>query len=306
MRHSPRAGSLQFWPIRKSKRPFHTFRKIKALEGVGYFAAYKVGMASALYVDTYKNSPTFKQEIVEPVTVLEAPPLRVIGLRLYKDKKVVTDIWSVEEELKKYISRKIKVKNSSKSLEEFTNKFDNLRLIVCTQPWLIKLKKTPEIFEIEVGETLDKKIDYAKSILGKEINVRDVFKAGDFVDVASVTKGKGFSGAVRRYGIRLFPWKAEKVRRRPGAFGTEGMSKTIFSIPQHGRLGFNSRTEYNKLILGIVDNLNKEFLRYGKTLTTSIIIKGSVPGPTKRLVLLRKAIRQKIYLSEPPRIVKIE
>ncbi|MEM3828923.1 MAG: 50S ribosomal protein L3 [Conexivisphaerales archaeon] len=306
MRHSPRAGSLQFWPIKKSRRPYHNFPNLESKEGLSHFAAYKVGMASALYVDTYKNSPTFKQEVVEPVTLLEAPPLRIIGIRLYKDNKSLTDIWAnLDDSISRFIKRKTHIKGTRK-LSDFEGKFDNLNIIVSTQPWIIKLKKTPEIFEIPVGGNLKEKVDFADANLGKEIHLKDVFKPGDFIDVAGVTKGKGFSGAVRRYGVRLFPRKAEKVRRRPGAFGTEGLSKTIYTIPQHGRLGFNSRVEYNKLVLGVLDEFNKVFIRYGRPNSTVLIVKGSVPGTTKRLLIIRKSIRQKSSLLEPPKIIKVE
>ncbi len=301
-RHAPRAGSLQFYPIKRSNRHFHAFNNLISDSGISYFAGYKVGMISVKYNDPYKNSPTYKQEIVEPATVIEVPPLLVVGIRFYKNKRSIGEIWA-ETNNTKYVLRAHKFKPNNKKPEDYEGKYDDLRLIVSTQPWLISLKKTPEVFELPIGGSLEDKKKIAFSKLGKEITINEVFKSGDFVDVAGVTKGKGFSGAMKRYKMRLLPWKAEKKRRRPGAYGTEGMSKSIYTIPQAGRLGYNKRTEYNKLILGIM-NINKEFIRYGVPKATTVIIKGSVPGPEKRLVVFRKAIRNKIKLTEQPKIIE--
>lgn len=302
-KHAPRAGSLQFYPIKRSKRHFHSFNNLITLEsGLSYFAGYKAGMLSVKYLDTYKNSPTYKQEIVEPATVIEAPPLVIAGVRFYKDKKSIGEIWADTPNIK-YILRAHKFKPNNKKWEDYAGKYDDIRIIVSTQPWLIKLKKTPEVFELPLGGSLEEKEKYAKEKLGKEISATEIFRPGDFVDIAGVTKGKGFSGAMKRYKMRLFPWKAEKKRRRPGAYGTEGMSKTIYTIPQAGGLGYNKRTEYNKLILGVMNSLNKEFVHYGIPNSTVIIIKGSVTGPAKRLVVLRKSIRNKIKLTELPKIL---
>ena len=51
-----------------------------AIEG---FAGFKVGMTHAFIVDYRKRSTTARQEVAVPVTVVEVPPLRIVGARLY-------------------------------------------------------------------------------------------------------------------------------------------------------------------------------------------------------------------------------
>jgi len=58
-------------------------------------------------------------------------------------------------------------------------------------------------------------------------------------------------------------------------------------------MGYHRRTEYNKLIIKIGEPLNVEggWVRYGQVIGPTILLKGSVPGPRKRLIILREAIR---------------
>src|SRR3990170_1522167 len=82
---SPRKGSLQYHPRVRAKRiypaisAFPETEKPKTL----LFAGYKVGMTHAMLLDNRKESPTFGQEISKPVTVLECPSLKVLGVRTY-------------------------------------------------------------------------------------------------------------------------------------------------------------------------------------------------------------------------------
>ncbi|MBE5729545.1 50S ribosomal protein L3 [Candidatus Parvarchaeota archaeon] len=292
---TPRRGSLQYYPIRKSKRPFHTLRAHADLEKdeLSTFAGYKVGMRQAVYIDNDKNSPTFKTELLSPVTILEVPPLLVVAARLYKDNMSIGEVWA---EADKNVGRRVKFKPNNANLEELLKKASDVKLLVSTTPWKINLKKTPEIFEIELGGTLEQKAERAKSLLGKEINASDSIKEGTFVDIGGVTKGKGFTGSVKRFGVKIYPVHASKSRRKAGNLGAESMAKVQFTVPQHGRLGFNSRTEFNKLVLKILNdpaeaNIPQGYYRYGNLSAPAIVLKGSVPGSTNRLLILRKAIR---------------
>ena len=53
-------------------------------------------------------------------------------------------------------------------------------------------------------------------MLGKEIKVEDVFESGVSVDVHGITKGKGFQGTVKRFGVPIRQHKAEKTKRGIG------------------------------------------------------------------------------------------
>jgi len=63
-------------------------------------------------------------------------------------------------------------------------------------------KKIPEIRELRIsGGSVEGQIKYAKDILGKELKINDVVKEGDMIDTIAVTKGKGFQGHVKRWGV---------------------------------------------------------------------------------------------------------
>jgi large subunit ribosomal protein L3 len=128
----------------------------------------------------------------------------------------------------------------------------------------------------------------------KELKINDIFREGQFVDVIAVTKGKGFGGVVKRYGVRIRGRKDEKHHRQIGVIGTKGVARVLYSIPQPGQLGYHRRTEFNKQILRISDeNINPAggFVGYGIVKNTWCLLLGSVPGPKKRPILLRYAIR---------------
>jgi large subunit ribosomal protein L3 len=301
----PRRGSLAFYPRKRARRIYPSIKTYPEVEKAKLlaFAGYKAGMAQAIIVDNRKESPTFGQEISVPVTIIDCPPLKVVGIRAYektkKGLKVFTEAWT--KNLPKDLERKTKVKpkeENLKKIEENLEKISKLRLIVCTQPRLSGLKKkNPEVFEIEVGgKDLKEKFEFAKSLLGKEINIKDFAREGELVDVIAVTKGKGFAGPVERFGVKIQVRHAKKKLRHVGSLGSQVPRRVRWTVPQAGQLGFQTRTELNKRILKIGES-GKEvtpkggFRRYGIITSNYVVIEGSVPGPKKRLIMLRHAIR---------------
>ena len=63
------------------------------------------------------------------------------------------------------------------------------------------------------SRNIEEKIKFIKENLGKEISVSDIFENGQLIDFRGLTKGKGFSGPVKRFGISLKSHKSEKGRR---------------------------------------------------------------------------------------------
>ncbi|MEM5882720.1 MAG: 50S ribosomal protein L3 [Candidatus Aenigmatarchaeota archaeon] len=301
----PRSGSLAFYPRKRARRIYPKIKTYPESEKskILAFAGYKAGMAQAIVVDTKKGSPTYGQEISVPVTIIDCPPLKVVGIRVYKKTskgfKVFTEAWI--KDLPKDLERKIKVKPKEENLEKIEKnleKISKLRLIVCTQPRLSGIKKKkPEIFEIEVGgKEIKEKFDFAKSLLGKEISVKDFVREGELVDVIAVTKGKGFAGPVKRFGVKIQVRHAKKKLRHVGTLGSQVPRRVLYTVPQAGQLGFQTRTELNKRVLKIGEsgkevNPKGGFIRYGVISSNYLVIQGSVPGPKKRLIMLRHAIR---------------
>jgi len=321
--HQPRRGSLAYYPRVRARRVIPRIRSWPEVEGPARllgFAAYKAGMTHAVVVEDYPGSPLYGKEVVKAVTILDAPPLYVIGIRAYEKTplglKTLTEC--LAPELPKDLGRTIKPTPTpgSGSLEEIEKLLDRvaeLRALVCTQPRKAGIgKKKPEVFEIKIGGgEIKEQLEYAKSILGKEVRVFDVLREGQYVDVVSITKGKGFEGVVKRFGVKIMPrWhKHRKGYRKVGAISPQHPSM-MFTVPRPGQLGFHQRTEYNKRILKMGSNpeevqVKGGFVGYGLVRGDYIVLEGSVPGPRGRLIRIRYPIRKPSWEPPTPKITYI-
>ncbi len=303
----PRRGSLAFWPRKRASRIYPQLTAYAESEKpkVSAFAGYKAGMGQLIVLNTQKGTPTFGMEVALPVTILDCPPLRVVGIRVYentvKGLRAMDEVWI--KDLPKELERKIKIvatKTEEKigKMESALNKISKLRLIVVTQPRLSGIgKKKPEIFELEVGgRDAKEKFDFAKQILGKEIGAKDVVKEGELIDVVAITKGKGTAGPVKRFGVRIGTRHAKKKLRHVGSLGQERPGKVRHTVAMAGQLGFQRRTELNKRVLKVGEKGNEitpksGFKHYGVLKNGYVVVEGSVPGARKRLIMLRSAIR---------------
>ncbi len=309
--HKPKAGSRAFWPKKRAKRIYPRLKHIKisgdAVAPVE-FAGYKAGMTSALLPDKAGH-------LVKSATVLDCPPLIICGAKFYRGTvdglKDAGTIWA--EKLEKLLSRKINPPKDTKTkakLSDFEKKIESLedlRLLVHTQPKESGIgKKKPELFEIALSGSLKKKFEYIKEKLGSQLKPEDVFKEGEFIDVSAVTRGKGFQGPVKRFGIKIRSRKNKLKRRHVGTMGPYTPARVLpGKIPQAGQLGFQTRTEHNKQILKIAsDNITPRggWVNYGIVDGGYLVLDGSVPGPKKRLIMLRKAVRS--HMGEKP--IKLE
>jgi large subunit ribosomal protein L3 len=305
-RNRPRKGSKAFYPRKRARRIYPrttSWPDSKEIRPLG-FAGYKAGMSHAIMIDNNPNSTTKGQQISRSITVLDCPPISVLGFRCYTNNKSSFDAFS--EKMDKNLSRKLKFPKKTKTVDEQLTKIpkniSKISLICNTRP---TFKKKPEVFEISLGGSVDDQLQYAKEVLGKDIKVSDVFKEGDLVDVSAVTKGKGWEGPVKRFGIKTHGRKAQQMARHTGSLGQCEPGKVRWTVPQAGQTGYQTRTELNKRILKISNNfsVNGGFLNYGNILGDYIFLDGSVPGPKKRLIRLRQAIRPKKI--HPVEIVKV-
>jgi large subunit ribosomal protein L3 len=304
--HKPRAGSRAFWPRKRAKRIYPRMGSPSptAGKGISGFAGYKAGMTRVVYVDNTKGSATEGQEIVRPATVLECPSLVVCAIKTYMKTpyglRNLHTIWS--QNLNKDLDRRFKVPKKTdpqtriKEIDSQIEKLSDVRVIVHTTPRKTGLeKKKPEVFEVQIGGDVPERWDFAKENLGKEVKASDVLKEGDWIDVKAVTQGQGWMGPVKRFGVKVRPRKHEKKRRHGGVIGARGVARVLpGKIAMAGQHGFQTRTEYNKRVLKIgSDGLTPKggWLSYGEVRADYMIVEGSVPGPRKRLVLIRKGIR---------------
>ena len=281
-----------------------------AVEG---FAGYKVGMTHAFIVDYRKRSTTAGQELSVPVTVVEVPPLRVAGARVYTrypyGARVVSEVWAsgLSEELVRRIPKH--PASPAEAVEAFgKTPGDEVRLIVHTQPQLLTGtgSKVPHLFEVRVaGEKFEERRTFAVEQLGQEIPVERLTKEGEFLDVIGVTKGFGFQGHVQRWGVKLQPRKNSKHRRMIGTLGPHNPSFVTYRIPQAGQQGYHRRTQFNMRVLKIVRDPRTDpvtpaggFPHYGEVQSACIVLHGSLPGPAKRLLRFRAPMRSHVTAVE--------
>ncbi len=301
-RHRPRRGSLAFSPRKRARSEICRIKREEIAAGreIQGFAGYKAGMTHITLTDDVPHSLTKGMEIAVPATVIETPAIRVEGFRLYKNtyhgKQAVTEVWAGEEAGNGGDLGEIEeiIKSNASELDL------SLHLMASTLPEVVSgvPKKKHEIMEIKMSGVVEKDLEYAKEAFGKEIRAKDVFKEGDFVDVTAVTKGKGTQGPVKRWGITIQNAKAQRSGkgRHVGAIGGWRPRRVRWRVPQLGQTGYQQRTEYNKSILKIGENGEEitpkgGFLKYGIVKNDYILLKGSVPGPKKRLVRISHAIR---------------
>lgn len=109
--------------------------------------------------------------------------------------------------------------------------------------------------------------DVAEFSVGQEIKA-DIFKAGDYVDVSAVTKGKGYAGVIKRHNFGMQPTthgQSDRTRAR-GSSGGQGPQKVLKGMRMSGHLG----NEFVKIQKLLVVNVDAE--------KNVLLIKGAVPA----------------------------
>jgi len=316
---SPKRGSLSYSPRKRAKNPKGRVSHWPKLDGspqLAGFAGYKAGMTHLFYIEDRRRVPTYGREVKAAATVIDTPPVLVAAIRAYKKTvdglKVVTEAWMRDQP--RDLHRRIPFATDPRPedrLREMRGNLDKLaeiRVIVATQPRLASIpQKAPDLMEIPItGGSIEEQLDYAESLLGKTVSVKDVFQPGEAIDVVAVTKGKGFQGPVKRWGIRILSHKSRKQKRAVASIGAWTPRRVLPQVPRAGQMGFHNRTEYNKRIMLMGEdnervNPKGGFKRYGLVKTEYVLLKGSVAGPPKRLVKMRKAVRPQHY-EAPPQI----
>ena len=307
----PRAGSRGFSPRKRAHTEAPRIRNWPIIESgrlLG-FAGYKAGMTHAMTIDDLPHSSTKGQEIFAPLTVVECPPLVLFGARAYKKTpyglKILTETHS--DKPTKFLEQVLHSRSNPRFLEEAKDA-DLVRALVHTQPDKVTgvPKKLPDVMETAIAGTKEEQLKIVQENMGKEITIDQVFKKGELLDVVAVTTGHGMQGPVKRWGVKMLKRKQRHGKQRHvGTLGGRG-SHTKWTIPMAGQTGYHRRTEYNKRIMEIGTDSSKinpqgGFSGYGEVRTQYILIKGTIPGPSKRLIRLRHALRPKrdFKIQEP-------
>ncbi|MDV3167838.1 MAG: 50S ribosomal protein L3 [Candidatus Phytoplasma stylosanthis] len=152
---------------------------------------------------------------------------------------------------------------------------------ITTKPLLghfLRTKTKPKRFIREISFSSDE-INELKNLSEGDIVNINLFKAKEIIDVTGISKGKGFSGSIKRHNQSRGPEShGSRYHRRPGSMGPIKGNITGKKLP--GQMGHKKITLQN-LILYSVDSEKKIFL-----------IKGSIPGPKKSFVIIKSAVKK--------------
>jgi large subunit ribosomal protein L3e len=338
----PRKGNLGFLPRNRTKhhhgriRSFPRDDRTKAPHFTA-FGGFKAGMTHILRDVDRAKAKLDKKEKVEACTVIETPPLKVVGLVGYVETprglRALATVWAnhldqgtLRRFYKNWVNSKHKAfsryqaeSKDAKKVEVQLNRIRKycpiVRAIVHTQHNLMKnlRQKKNNIFEIQIngGKTTADKVNFVHSFFEKEVRIDSVFQQDELLDVIGVTKGKGFAGVMKRWGVRHLQKKSHRGYRKVGCIGAWHPSRVAWSVARAGQLGYYHRTEVNKKIYrigkgergGAKNNATTEadlteknitpmggFPHYGVVRDDFLLIKGCCVGPKKRFVLLRKSM----------------
>ena len=124
--------------------------------------------------------------------------------------------------------------------------------------------------------------DVGQYEVGQEIKVADLFKVGDRVDVSGTSKGRGFTGVIKRWGFAGFPGShgTHEYFRHGGSIGNRSFPGRVFKGKKMAGQWGNERISVQNLeVIGVraEDNL--------------LLVKGAVPGAKRGFVFIRRAIK---------------
>ena len=125
---------------------------------------------------------------------------------------------------------------------------------------------------VEAAEPLD---------IGAEIKV-DIFKEGDVVDVMGHSKGRGFSGVIKRWSFKGGrATHGSMFHRAPGSIGASAYpSRVIKNMKMAGQYGNERVTILNLRVVGVEPEKNL------------LLVRGAVPGAKNSLVFVRRAVKK--------------
>lgn len=332
-KHSqPRRGSLAYLPRGRAKSMEARIRMrgwsdMDAAEPkLTAHCGFKAGCVQLVTIDDREHVPNHGKQLVVLGTVIVTPPVLVLGMRGYSKDANGThaefDIFA--EDIPKHIRKEVNVSSGPgvrERAEGMLGRITEMFAIVAVSPKVIGLdQKVPYIFEVPVrGGDKKQQYEFVSGLLGKEVRFDDVFDEGSSVDVAAITKGKGWQGVIQRYGARRKQHKSRKTVRELGSLGPISPQNIMYTVPRAGQMGFHQRIEYNKRVM-VIGNADKSddkhddkneinpdggYKHFGLVRGDYIILKGSIPGTYRRLIKMRRQIRNEPARTSKPNILEV-
>jgi large subunit ribosomal protein L3e len=226
---------------------------------------------------TKPGSKLHKKEAVEAVTVIETPPMNIVGLVGYvktpRGLRSLTSVWTehLDDSLKRrfyknwYRSKKkaftrysAKVadesnKDREKELARMKKYASIIRVLAHTQIKKLHLRqKKAHLTEIQInGGSVTEKVDWGLQLFERKVPVDTVFSQNDMIDTIAVTKGHGFEGVISRWGVRRLPRKTHRGLRKVACIGAWHPSRVQYHVARAGQKGYHHRTEINKKVYKI-------------------------------------------------------
>merc|ERR1719268_614416 len=246
-----------------------------------------------------------KKEVVEGVTIVETPPIVVVGVVGYietpRGMRSLKVVWAehLSDECKRrfyknwYRSKKKAFTKASKKWADDAGKAEIekdlksmkkyckvIRVIVHTQMKLMNQRqKKAHIMEVQLnGGSIADKVDWAREHLEKPARITEVFAQDEMIDVIGVTKGKGFKGVTFRWGTKKLPRKTHKGLRKVACIGAWHPARVGYGVARAGQKGYHHRTELNKKVYRIGEGVH---VQDGKVNNDFVMLKGCVIGPKK-------------------------
>jgi len=342
---APRHGSLGFLPRKRTKRHrgrVRSFPKDDATKKphLTAFMGYKAGCTHILREVFKPGSKNHKKEVTEKVTIIETPPMVVVGLVGYvqtpRGLRTLTTVWAhnLSESVKRrfyknwYRSKKKAfdryaqriASSQNKDMERELNRMRKycqvIRVLAHTQIRKVGLRqKKAHLMEIQInGGTVPDKVTYGSALFERKIPIDTVFLQNEMIDTIGVTRGKGFEGVIQRWGTATLPRKTHRGLRKVACIGAWHPERVRYTVARAGQHGYHHRTEMNKKIYRICPaavpeagkfNANAStpfdlsqkaitpmggFPHYGVVNEDCVMLKGSVVGPKKRVITLRKSL----------------
>jgi large subunit ribosomal protein L3e len=247
------------------------------------FLGYKAGMTHVVRDLDRPGAKMHKKEVVEAVTIIETPPMVVIGVVGYietpRGLRALTTVWAEHlsegalrrfyknwyRSKKKAFTKYAKnyadgAKSITRELERIKKYCTVVRVIAHTQIRKVKIgQKKAHIMEVQLnGGTVAQKVEWARDHFEKTVDVSCVFEQDEMIDVIGVSKGHGFEGVTHRWGTKKLPRKTHKGLRKIACIGAWHPSRVMYSVPRAGQNGYHHRTELNKKIYRIGSGEDKK------------------------------------------------
>ncbi|KAF7652824.1 hypothetical protein LDENG_00091940 [Lucifuga dentata] len=261
-------GRVRTWPKDNPSQPVH----------LTAFLGYKAGMTHILREVHRIALKQSKREEVEAVTIIDTPPVIVVGLVGYIH--TIRGLRSFKTIFAEHLSDECKrrfyknwYKSKKKAFTKYSKKWQDekgkkqldkdfilmkkycsvIRVIVHSQMRLVPFRqKKAHIMEVQLnGGSISDKVDWAKERLEQAVPVSAVFSQDEIIDVIGVTKGHGFKGVTSRWHTKKLPRKTHKGLRKVACIGAWHPARVAYTIARAGQKGYQHRTDINKKVYRI-------------------------------------------------------